>query len=60
MGKHKKYSEDLRNSVVNAVNNRGITKAEAASQFGVSKQLLCERMKIKALRGTLEIKPRSG
>ena len=30
MGKHKEYSEDLCNSVVNAVNNRGITKAKAA------------------------------
>ena len=37
MGKHKEYSEDLRKSVVNPVNNCGFTKARAACQFGVSK-----------------------
>ena len=41
MGKHKEYSEDLRNSVVNAVSNRGTTKAKAVHQFGVSKQFVC-------------------
>ena len=34
MGKHKEYSEDLLNLVVNAVINYGITKAKAARQFG--------------------------
>ena len=60
MGKHKEYSEDLRSSVVNAVNNHGITKAKAARQFEVSKQLVCAWIKIKAHRGTLETKPRPG
>ena len=59
MGKHTEYNEDLHNSVVNAVNNHGITKAKAARQFGVSKQLVCAWIKIKAHRGTLETKPRS-
>ena len=59
MGKHKEYSEDLCNSVVNAVNNLGITKVKAPPQFGVSKQLVCTWFKIKAHRGTLETKPRS-
>ena len=56
MGKHKEYNEDLCNSVVN---NCGITKAKTARQFGVSKQLVCAWIKIKARRGTLETKPRS-
>ena len=60
MGKHKEYSEDLRNSVVNPVNNRGITKAKAARQFRVSKQLVCAWNQEKARRRTLETKPRSG
>ena len=60
MGKHKEYCEDLHNSVINAVNNCGITKAKAACQFGVSKQLVCAWIKIKAHRGTLETKARSG
>ena len=33
MGKHKEYSEDLRNSVVTAVNNHVITKAKACSSI---------------------------
>ena len=56
MGKHKEYNEDLCNSVVNAVNNRGITKAKAACQFFPNS---CMRIKIKARRGTLETKTRS-
>ena len=44
---------------VNAVNNRGITKAKAARQFRVSKQLVCAWIMIKARRGTSETKPRS-
>ena len=37
MGKLKEFSEDLRNSVVNAVNNCGITKAKVARHFGIPK-----------------------
>ena len=51
------YSEGLRNSVINTVNNCGITKLKAACQFGVFKQLVCAWIKIKVCRGTLETNP---
>ena len=59
MGKHEEYREDLCNSVVNAVNNRGFTKAESYSSI-LSIQTAYAWIKIKARRGTLETKLRSG
>ena len=53
MGKHKEYSEDFCNSLVNS-------KAKAAHQLRGFKQLVCKWVNIKECRGTLVTKPRSG